>query len=182
MEARFLKITRFKLLSAFLIPIFLLTVFSISITQTRIESSSSRYEEVIDSLYQLKEEYKWIDSIDENLDGYNFIDDISQRYPQDYQRAYSAQTEEEILYDGLQGENKPINYRLTQMASSEPQLRVAFDVSHAPTWQHDDAFLLDIYLDTINVELFYLWDIFELSEDIDVLLIPDFLIYKLNIL
>ncbi|MFX0050579.1 MAG: hypothetical protein ACFE8U_04735, partial [Candidatus Hermodarchaeota archaeon] len=56
--------------------------------------------------------------------------------------------------------------------TEEPQLRVAFDIGHSPSMEHDDAFLLDIYLDTVNVELYYFEDIFELSEDIDVLLVP----------
>ncbi|MFX0174481.1 MAG: hypothetical protein ACFE9L_21600 [Candidatus Hodarchaeota archaeon] len=56
--------------------------------------------------------------------------------------------------------------------TEEPQLRVAFDIGHSPSLEHDNAFLLDIYLDTVNVELYYFEDLFELSEDIDVLLVP----------
>ncbi|MHA2214959.1 MAG: extracellular solute-binding protein [Candidatus Hodarchaeales archaeon] len=53
----------------------------------------------------------------------------------------------------------------------EPQLRVGFDVSHNPT-VHWDAYMLEEALNSVNVEFRYLWNINELSDDIDVLLIP----------
>ncbi|MHA2274850.1 MAG: extracellular solute-binding protein, partial [Candidatus Kariarchaeaceae archaeon] len=69
-------------------------------------------------------------------------------------------------------DNMAFEIETNYLSYTEPQLRVAFDISHSPSWGHEDAFLLDIYLDTVNVELYYFEDIFELSEDIDVLLVP----------
>ncbi|MHA2251039.1 MAG: NosD domain-containing protein [Candidatus Kariarchaeaceae archaeon] len=59
----------------------------------------------------------------------------------------------------------------SEVPQPEPQLRVAFDVSHYPT-VHYDAYMLEEALTSVDVEFRYLWNIYELSEDIDVLLVP----------
>ncbi|MHA2254367.1 MAG: hypothetical protein ACXAD7_28750, partial [Candidatus Kariarchaeaceae archaeon] len=97
----------------------------------------------------------------------------------DYKFQYSYETHSGVWNGGFHEGKQLVDNILSwfgyvvesEFPQPEPQLRVAFDVSHNPT-VHWNAFMLEEALSSVDVEFRYLWDIYELSEDIDVLLVP----------
>ncbi|MHA2305427.1 MAG: right-handed parallel beta-helix repeat-containing protein [Candidatus Hodarchaeales archaeon] len=98
----------------------------------------------------------------------------------DYKSQYSYVTDSEVWNGGFHEGKQLVDNILSwfgfvvesEFPQPEPQLRVAFDVSHDPTAGHDQTFMLEEALTSVNVEFRWMGDIYELSEDIDVLLIP----------
>jgi parallel beta-helix repeat protein len=152
-----------KIICISTVIILLLSILPLITNETINTRRPSGYQQVIDSLYDLKE-----DSIppafsdDSSLSQYRHsMVSVPQNPPQleDFKSRYSISSE---TFSQFTSEAPP---------RPEPQLRVAFDVSHTPT-VHWDAYMLEKALGSVNVEFRYLWGIYELSEDVDVLLIP----------
>ncbi|MHA2096651.1 MAG: right-handed parallel beta-helix repeat-containing protein, partial [Candidatus Hodarchaeales archaeon] len=97
----------------------------------------------------------------------------------DYQMQYNYETAQGVWNGGFHEGKQLVDNILSwfgyvvesEVPQPEPQLRVAFDVSHSPT-VHWDAYMLEEALNSVDVEFRWLWNIYELSEDVDVLLIP----------